>query len=222
MTPPRTKPEKILAAAVKLTADEGQAELTAEELIVRAFQEYPNDFSLKGHTGEFPDSNSVLKHLMGRQASLITRGWLEKIGAKRYRLTPKGYTDWKGLNPDFDESNVRVERRHEEALSRLLTSTAFGLYEEGRHEKITFHQFCRFAGLSPRDKWQKIKGKLELIQHTITQGVEIGESGQTLSTYHNRNHTFRPEQLRLLGPLYTYLLEHFEAEMNEWRRKSTG
>ena len=222
MTPPRTKPEKILAAAVKLTADEGQAEFTAEELIVRAFREYPNDFSLKGHAGEFPDSNSVLKHLMGRQASLITRGWLEKIGAKRYRLTPKGYTDWKGLNPDLDESNIRVERRHEEALSRLLTSTAFGLYEEGRHEKITFHQFCRFAGLSPRDKWQKIKGKLELIQHTITQGVEIGESGQTLSAYHNRNHTFKPEQLRLLGPLHTYLLEHFEAEMNEWRRKATG
>ena len=222
MTPTRTKPEKILAAAIKLTADEGQAEFTAEEIIVRAFREYPDDFSLKGHTGEFPDSNSVLKHLMGRQAPLITRGWFEKIGAKRYRLTTKGYADGKGLDADLDESNVHVERRHEEALSRLLTSTAFVLYEQGSHEKITFHQFCRFAGLSPRDKWQKLKGKLELIEHTVTQGVKIGESGQTLSTYHNRNYTFTSEQLRLLGSLHAYLLERFEAEMHEWRMKATG
>ena len=213
-----TKPERLLASAVKLTLKEGKREFTAEELIVRSFLDYPNDFSLKGYAGKYPNSNSVLKHIMGRQAPVITRGWFEKVGPKRYRLTPKGHLDLQALDSSIDESSADLERRYEETLGRLMTSKAFTLYKEGRKEEITFHQFCRFAGLTARDKWQKIAGRLEMLGHDVRRAVQIGEAGQSVSAHLSRNYTFSPDELRLLGPLHGFLLERFRPAMQEWKQ----
>ncbi len=86
-----SKAEKLLVAAGRL-ADKGETGFSAEDLAVQAHEEFPHDFSMKGHI-KHPDSNAVFTQVMGKKAPLIVRGWLEKTGAKQYRLTAKGIDD---------------------------------------------------------------------------------------------------------------------------------
>jgi len=215
-----SKAEKLLVAAGRIVAD-GSSEFSIEDLVVRAHREFPNDFSLKGYV-QYPDSNSVFTQMMGKKAPLIVRGWLEKTGTKQYRLTPKGLHDLNALDVEGEATvSVQVERAREDALGRLLTSDAYELFRDDRGEEITFHQFCRFAGLSARDKWQKVEGKLATLEHVAMEAAKIGESGQTLRLhFRDRNYSFGGDELRLLIGLVTFLSERFKNEMDQWQQNA--
>jgi len=215
-----SKAEKLLVAACLLTAD-GQTVFSAEDLIVRAFQAFQQDFSMKGHP-EYPDSNVVLTQVMGKKAPLIVRGWLEKTGVKQYRLTPKGLDDRNQL--DHEQGgiiNVRLGRLLEEGLARLLKSAAFELFKSGQQEQITFHQFCRFAGLSARDKWQKVQNKLASVRHAVDEARKLGESGGGVIIWAGgHNEKVNDDDLRMLDPLLKFLMGRFKHEMDEWKRNA--
>ncbi len=220
--PELSKAEKLLVAAGLLTS-EGRTEFSAEDLVVRAHREFPRDFSMKGYP-ECPDSNVVLTQIMGRKAPLIVRGWLEKTGTKQYRLTPKGLDELNHLEHGQSGTvNVRLGRPLEEDLARLLGSTAYELFKSGQQDQITFHQFCRFAGLSARDKWQKVRGKLSSLEHVVSEARKLGESGDGVNIWvGDHNEKFSSDDLRMLEPLFRFLMEHFGREMDEWRRHALG
>jgi hypothetical protein len=79
-----TLDEKILVAANGIA--NGVEGFTAEELIVSAFQIYPENFSLLGFP-QYPDSNRVLTQITTAKRGLQRRGWIRKLGPKRYELT---------------------------------------------------------------------------------------------------------------------------------------
>jgi hypothetical protein len=217
-----SKAEKLLVAACLLSSD-GQTVFSAEDLIVRAFQTFPQDFSLKGYP-EYPDSNVVLTQVMGKKAPLIVRGWLEKTGVKQYRLMPKGLDDRNQLeHGQGGIINVRLERLLEESLARLLKSASFELYKSGQQEQITFNQFCRFAGLSARDKWQKIQNKLASVRHSVEEARKLGESGEGANIWvGGHNEKVSDDDLRMLDPLLKFLMQRFKHEMDEWKRNALG
>jgi hypothetical protein len=222
---PLSKTDKLLVAAAALASD-GNSEFTAEDLIVRAHTLFPGDFSLKGYR-EYPNSNAVLTQVMGIKAPLIVRGWVEKTGTKRYRITPKGLHDLSDRTGDqansttATEAFVSIERKQDESIGRLLTSTAFELFKKGRADEITFHHFCRFVGLSARDKWQRIAGRLKEVEHLIDEARQIGEGGQGLRVFLERLYNFEADDLRLLPALYAELTDRFRKEMDQWRRHAT-
>ena len=217
-----TKAEKLLVAAGLLTSD-GQTVFSAEDLVVRAYEVFPHDFSMKGHP-KYPDSNVVLTQVMGKKAPLIVRGWLEKTGIKQYRLTPKGLDDLNQLEHGQGAIiNVRLGRPLEEGLARLLKSAAYELYKSGQQEQITFHQFCRFAGLSARDKWQKVQNKLASVDHAVEEARRLGESGEgAIIWVGGHNEKVNADDLRMLEPLLKFLMERFKHEMDEWKRNALG
>ncbi|MBI5516679.1 MAG: hypothetical protein HY909_23040 [Deltaproteobacteria bacterium] len=79
--------QKILVAAVALSPTDGEM-FTVEDLVVRAWQLYPDSFGLRGYDGH-PDSNRVLAKLSGNDG-LCGMGWLEHLEARTYRATRKG------------------------------------------------------------------------------------------------------------------------------------
>jgi len=82
-----TTVKKILVAASHL--DEERENFTAEDLVVRAWREFPESFGLNGYRESFPDANRVLSKLMG-SVGMCSRGWLEQVSTKTYRLTQTG------------------------------------------------------------------------------------------------------------------------------------
>lgn len=219
-----TKAEKILVAASRLDS-RGRAEFTTEDITVEAFKAFPNDFCIKGYP-EYPDNNSVLTLLMGKDARLVVTGWLEKTGTKKYRVTAKGLHDAASLDSELAGSAetttaLRTDRKMEEALGRLFDSAAFAMFRDGEAEKITFHQFCRFVGLAAPDTWQKIQGKLEETRHLVEEARKLGESGQSLRLhFRGVNHTYAPDDLMLLRAVFDTLSAKFRSEMDAWKRKS--
>lgn len=217
-----SKAEKLLVAAGHLV-EKGQTDFSAEDLAVEAHKLFPHDFAMKGHP-QHPDSNIVFTQVMGKKAPLIVRGWLEKTGTKQYRLTSKGLSGIEALGlVDLDIASVRLDRKFEDSLARLLTSSAYQLFKDGKESDITFHQFCRFANLSARDKWQKVCGKLKSLEYIVQEAAKIGRSGEGISIYvGNHNEKISPEDLLLLDALFRLLPQRFRNEMEEWKRHASA
>lgn len=80
--------QKILVAAELLS---GESEVfLPERLIVRAWKLFPESFSLRGYTGQYPDSNRVLAKLAGTEG-LRALGWIAQVDAPHLRVTPQGH-----------------------------------------------------------------------------------------------------------------------------------
>jgi hypothetical protein len=221
--PDKSRAEKLLIAAGSLAAKE-RATFSAEDLVVEAWRLFPTDFSLKGYA-DHPDSNLVLTQVMGKRAPLIVRGWVEKVGAKQYRLTAKGADDLETIQGSTNEaaSQIRIERPLEQTLGPLLTSAAYQLWREGHSDEITFYHFSRFASLSAGDKWQKVVGKLKQVAFLVDQATKMGASGESVRIHHGkRNYVFSSEDLFELANMFRFLQQKFKEEMRAWEAHAMG
>ncbi len=79
--------KKVLVVAA--TLDNEKQTFTAEDIVVRAWKDFPESFGLRGYQAHHPDSNRVLAKLMGT-LGLCGRGWLEQTDTKTYRITTAG------------------------------------------------------------------------------------------------------------------------------------
>ncbi len=79
--------QKILLAASECS--ERSERFRAGELVLRAWQLFPESFSLDGTANAHPDSNRVLAKLAGAEG-LRGLGWLELVDPSTYRVTTKG------------------------------------------------------------------------------------------------------------------------------------
>lgn len=82
-----THRQKILTAAAALPADDSG--FSSADLVVRAWELFPAEFSLHGYFAKHPDSNSVLSKVCGKDG-LVGLGLLDQPAQRTYRVTPKG------------------------------------------------------------------------------------------------------------------------------------
>jgi hypothetical protein len=148
-----TVAERILVAARQLADEQGT--FTAEDLVVRAWQLYPEHFALQGHPN-YPDSNRVLTKIMGT-SGLRGKGWIARVGTKRYRITDVGRVAATELEARLaGEGASRLgglrlaaaDRWVVSALHRMLASPAFE--KRGRGETLSFSDVCTFWNISSR------------------------------------------------------------------------
>ncbi len=86
--------EKLLLAAYELE-ESGRRPFSAEDLVVSAWQKFPDAFGLAGYRNStsslaYPDSNRVFAEIMGSKP-IRKRGFLKKVGTKMYQLTEAGH-----------------------------------------------------------------------------------------------------------------------------------
>src|SRR6266702_659470 len=112
-----TVPERILGAAFALEAG-GKTPFTAEDLVVSAWRLYKDTFGLQGYADQYPDSNRVLTNIMGTKG-LRGKGWIIKVGEKKYQLTEAGRAAAKGLSTDVSPSEERAGELSREAITVL-------------------------------------------------------------------------------------------------------
>lgn len=83
-----TKAKKIMQAAQALGGV-----FTAAQLVMAAWNRFPEDFGLEGFEKESADSNRVLSCLMGAKG-MVKRGLLMQRGPKRYSLVTREFADF--------------------------------------------------------------------------------------------------------------------------------
>ncbi|MDP8225274.1 MAG: hypothetical protein P9L99_18075 [Candidatus Lernaella stagnicola] len=215
-----TKPERILVAAIKLTSA-AKADFSIEDLVVSCYMAFPSHFGLKGYESQYPDSNAVYVSMMGRKAVPIVRGWIEKIGTKRFRVTAKGFSEGGLLISDSERQTTKtnLSRDLDQGIGNLVTTHAYEEFsEQGNLENVTFYHFCRFVSLTARDKWQKVQGKISKVEHIIDEAVELGENGHEIRfQFRKRNIILSPNDLVRLGVLWKQMLSKFSTDLEKWK-----
>jgi len=144
-----TTVEKILLAAHELE-ENGKSPFSAEELVVKAWENDKSLFGLQGYADLYPDSNRILSNIMGNKG-LKGRGWIEKVGQKLYKLTASGTSISKSIASSAQTTSSRattIDRKQIVIILRMLESPVFKKKNEQDEQNILFRDACKFWGIS--------------------------------------------------------------------------
>jgi len=144
-----TTVEKILLAAHALE-ENGRSPFSAEELVVKAWENDRSLFGLQGYADQYPDSNRILSNIMGNKG-LKGRGWIEKVGEKLYKLTASGTSIARSLADSAQTTASRastIDRKQIAIILRMLESPAFKKKNVQDEQGILFRDACKFWGIS--------------------------------------------------------------------------
>jgi hypothetical protein len=193
----RERPEKILVAMYLLTNGESRM-LRYEDIVVKAFQLFPDEFALRGYPN-FPDASDIHKPLYGplRRAGLIRRA------NKNFALTPKGIEVGKQLcaalqDRPLDEGDAeRLTRDKEAEIQRMVDTAAFQLMAEGRQQRILDTDFYTFLGCTVRTDRIDFLGRLTTVKDAVESAVRLKQPN--------------PDTARRLNDLLTFLKKKFSG-----------
>jgi hypothetical protein len=181
-SPELTVPEKILVAALALEAA-GKTAFTAEDLVVGAWRTYKDTFGLQGYADQYPDSNRVLTNIMGTKG-LRGKGWIIKIGEKKYRLTEAGRAAAKDFSTDVPLSEGRAGGLSREAitvLERLAVSPPARKAEGGDPvENLTFTDASAFWGISARSSANVLRARLREVEEVLSAAELTTKQGDRI------------------------------------------
>jgi hypothetical protein len=148
---------RVLDAAVSLDA---HGAFTAQDLVVRAWQLYPESFALRGYAAH-PDSNAVLAKVHGTDG-VVGRGWLahhaEVVGALVVTAAGRlAHATARGEKPARVTAPPRAVRRARETRAVLtdVEARALGVLAKTealrkflRGSPLTFVDACTFWSIS--------------------------------------------------------------------------
>jgi hypothetical protein len=84
---PSTLAKLVVAAAALSTST--RRRVAVSDLVVRAWQLYPESFGLRGYESIYPDANKVLSKLFGVEGA-VARGYLRRVSTGVYAATTAG------------------------------------------------------------------------------------------------------------------------------------
>ncbi len=214
-----TVPEKILSSAMELDAEKGT--FTAEDLVVRCWQRFPQTFGLQGYADKYPDSNRVLTNIMGGKG-LRGKGWLRKVGEKRYRVTEVGRQVIAQKGSDVEakpERRAALARPAAEILERLLSSRALQKFR--LREQLTFGDLSSFWNVSARSNAYQLNVAVKEAEATLTAAGDFLKSNGTESFILPGGLVqVTRADLRLARALQDHLKEVFAPEIDVIRGRS--
>ena len=210
--------EKLLIAAYDLEA-RGHTPFSAEDLVVSAWQRFPDTFGLAGYRSpdghlSHPDSNRVFAEIMGSKP-IRSRGFLKKVGTKMYQLTESGneHACWcAGRASTSSTEKAGLPRDVEKELKRLLSSKAVEKFRKNRPDDVTFYDACAFWTVSPRSTAIEYNGEianfLKIIEASRKAALEKNV------TFEHRGVAYGITDLEFLLEVHRRLQNKFRAEID--------
>ena len=190
------RPEKILVAMYQLS--EGTTKpLKYEDIVVRAFKLFPDEFALRGYP-EYPDSSDIHKPLYG---TLKKFGFV-RSAHKNFALTVRGVEEGARLAGFAGESlkevrsGDRLRRDVKGELDRALRSDAFQLFTSERQAKILDTDFYAFLGCTVRTPRNDFLGRLNTVEEALREAVRLAYPSAEGADLLNRAWIFLREQFR--------------------------
>jgi len=220
-----TVADKLLIAALDLEGH-GKRSFSAEDLVVSAWQNFPDAFGLRGYLDDknkpiYPDSNRVYAEIMGSKP-LRKSGYMRRVGNKMYALTDAGRARAHEMGSGgVADSSARWGFGREEAdhVARLFESKAAQKYRSGNSGDITFFDACGFWGISPRSSAKDLWSRFAEIEAVLSQAGEAVASRNGSSSRHG-GAVLRSEDIANLRDLHSYLQVRFENDLDCIKKRS--
>jgi hypothetical protein len=164
---------KIIEALFAISP-EGPMLVNYEDIVVRAWQLYPDDFGLRGYSDRYPDSSDIHVPLYKdlKSKGLVATG---PVGQKKFMLTPAG---WDVANSLFGDrvappvATGRMSRTSEEEIRFLERSTAVELVLAGRLDEVLDTDFFAFYRSSVRAPSREFESRLAQTRRAIDEALE--------------------------------------------------
>lgn len=174
-----TLADKVLVAMYR--ASEGTtAKIPYEELVLKAWQEFPESFSLRNYP-QYPDASDIHKRLY---QTLKPAGLVESLGNKTFRLTDDGIQTAEEIMDRVGSGGVdrsagleRLSRAEAAFLRHALQSQSLSLYRQGKSETLVDYdakQLFQFSTGAPLDARRR---KVQLAQRAAAKAQALGLSG---------------------------------------------
>jgi hypothetical protein len=164
---------RIVEAMYQLMPD-GPRTVTYEDIVVRAWELYPDQFGLRGYSEKYPDASDIHKPLYN---TLKSRGWVKTgpRGQKKFTLTPTG---WEQADAMFRSEGGptaaagRARRVTEEEMRHLERTDAAALFLSGQRAEILDTDFFSFYRTSVRASSQEFEGRLAQVRAALEDARE--------------------------------------------------
>jgi hypothetical protein len=169
----KERPQKILVAMFKLSG--GTKPLKYEDIVVKAFEMFPEEFALRGYPN-YPDSSDIHKPLYGP----LKRHGLIRSANKMFALTPRGVEIAKQLieaaGASLEEvmsDGRRITRTQQAEVERMLASAAHDLFAKGEGARILDTDFYRFIGCTVRTPRNEFLGRMSATEGAVKAAKKL-------------------------------------------------
>lgn len=221
MTDKITLPIKVLLSAIKKL----QTTFTAEELAIACWEEYPEDFGLRGYHDKHPDSNRIYTHIMSNTGFLAKNGYYVSLGQKKYKITDKGrnfaYTFTKDDVSETNETKVSRQALDRNVLLRIKKLVKSSFWKKSVIKKeidsIRFFEFFTMLGITSAASSQQLNNK-------------VNELDELLAVFHrfktniiiddNKNLTMSAEHIKLFENAKNMCFKKFDDELSTIRKRN--
>lgn len=176
--------EKILYVLYGLSG-KSRKSIRYEDIVVKAFETYPDDFHLKGYP-QYPESGD----LVHKPLYDFKKKGLIVAGNKMFALTEKGLVVGEKIESAVTGKTVsnteRVSRDIEKEVARIAKTQGFSLFTKGESDKIVDTDFFEYLGATVRTSRNDFIGRL----NTVTDITEATKGNKSpiytkLAEYHS-------------------------------------
>jgi hypothetical protein len=171
--------QKVLHALYLLSPD-GPRLVTYEDIVVKAWELYPDDFGLRGYSDRYPDSSDIHLPLYKELKSegLVATGPARQ---KKFKLTDAGW-DFAGLlfanaNAEDTSSSGRLSRSGSQEIRHLERAAATQLFLSGQAENILDTDFFAFYRTSVRAPARDFESRLAQTRRALDEAIATGTAG---------------------------------------------
>lgn len=168
-----------------------------EELVLQAWRDYPDTFSLRNHP-EHPDASDIHKRLY---QTLKPAGLIVSVGSKVFRLTDSGVSRaqelearGRGTQPSAEsgDTKARLGREEQSLLNHARASRAYQTWTAGEADQLIDYDarmFFQFStGTERVDRRRRVAASLAALRKAADLGIQ--ESHDLLELAEHLAHHF--------------------------------
>ncbi len=157
----------MILVAMSAVSD-GTTRLCAyEDIVVRAWQLFPQELGLRGYVDLYPDASDLHKPLYGP----LKRDGYVRVQNKKFGLTDSGLAVAQQISqPPADESpegKGRVRRDQLIEIEKLCKKAAVGLVQQGPSEELLDTDLYDFYSVTVRTKPADFAGRIATVDRAI-------------------------------------------------------
>ena len=160
--------DKILLAAFSLCEEDIKRKFTAEDLIIKSWEQDKAAFGLRNYEKAHPDSNKLYTKLDGKDG-LVRKGLLKKVADRTYIFTEAGLSLAISIEPVSNKTQLKVNRELYGAITKIINHKVFSEWLENREKPRNFRDAGWFWGIAPGNPPNIVKERLSLIEQNLKE-----------------------------------------------------